>query len=411
MQTSLSKKYRQTQKGVEMEKILRRCVHCGFCNATCPTYQLLGDELDGPRGRIYLMKQYLEGERVTRETRLHLDRCLSCQACETTCPSGVEYHRLLDFTRQQFAQDRTIPKQAPLKKWLIRQIIPYPTRYRWLMAILRGTLPLLPAKLKQSLPVRPRSKHHRTKAIPTTEKKVILIQGCAQSAMTPETREAAKRLLQKMGIGIVEVNREGCCGALDHHLGENSRPFIEQNIHAWLPFLQDHAVEALISTASGCGLHLKHYPEILDRQDPLWEQASTLSEHVVDISEYLLPHVEKLQFTSKENGFPKIALHLPCTLQHGQKLGQTLKTLLTTMGFELLPVRDEHLCCGSAGSYSLLQPELSYALKKQKLEALTENRPDVIATANIGCLLHLRKDNNIPVMHWIELLDKFSEIS
>ncbi len=396
MQTNITKKYRQTGA----ESILRACVHCGFCTATCPTYQLLGDELDGPRGRIYLIKQILEGNSVTEKTQLHLDRCLTCRACETTCPSGVRYGALLDIGRRII--EREIPRKPldSLKRKLLRTILPHPRRFALLLTLGQTIKPLLPQSLKRKIPV-----SQKKTQWPQTHlaRKMLVLEGCAQSVVTANTNAAAARVLHKLGIQLITAPKAGCCGAVSHHLSaeQEGLAFMRQNIDAWWPYIEKQDIEAIVITASGCGTMVKEYGELLKDDDHYAEKAKKISQYAKDIGEIL--EKETLTHTAKTN--QKISFHNPCTLQHGQKLNTVVETILKGVGFELLPISDSHLCCGSAGTYSILQPELSQQLLTNKLQSLQKESPDVIVTANIGCQMHLATRADVPVKHWIELID------
>ena len=400
MQTSLTSDILNTPAGREADGILRSCVHCGFCTATCPTYQLLGDELDGPRGRIYLIKQMLEGQPVTRETQSHLDRCLTCRACETTCPSGVRYGRLADIGRG-IAEHRIVrPWHERIYRRLLRAVIPHATRFSVLLRIGQALRAALPAPLRAKVPepqtagVWPSARHAR---------RMLVLAGCAQSSATPRTNAAAARVLDRLGISLLVAPEAGCCGALSHHLSaeDEAFDFMRRNIDAWWPYIED-GIEAIVMTASGCGVMVKDYGALL-RDDPAYaHKAAKVSALTRDLGEVLAQ--ENLD-TLRVSGRRRIAFHAPCTLQHGQKLPGKVEGILTSLGFQLTEVRDNHLCCGSAGSYSLLQPELSQRLRDNKLDALQAGRPELIATANVGCQLHLAGGSAVPVVHWIELLD------
>ncbi len=400
MQTRITARFLATPQGQEANRILRSCVHCGFCTATCPTYQLLGDERDGPRGRIYLIKQVLEGSRASRHTQQHLDRCLTCRACETTCPSGVEYAHLLDIGREQVeAQVRRPPGQA-LLRYLLGRLLPYPGRVKKLLQLTRLLRPLLPGRIKQRIPQLkppgPADSHH-----PTPKRGLILPGGCVQSLLAPEIDRTASRVLHRLGLELLPAG--GCCGAVNHHLGQvdKARQLMRNNIDAWWPLIEAGA-EAILSTASGCGVMLKDYGYLL-RDDPAYaEKARRVSELSRDLVEIL--EQQDLSALELDTG-RVIRFHAPCTLQHGQKLQGRVETLLQGLGFELEPVRDAHLCCGSAGTYSITQPRLSRQLRDNKLEALLDNQPDLLVTANIGCLHHLNETSPVPVRHWIELFE------
>ncbi|MBX8499546.1 glycolate oxidase subunit GlcF [Pseudomonas lijiangensis] len=402
MQTTLSEHARQLPRAEEAERILRSCVHCGFCNATCPTYQLLGDELDGPRGRIYLIKQVLEGNEVTEKTQLHLDRCLSCRNCETTCPSGVDYHNLLDIGRA--VVDAAVPR--PLGQRLLRDslrhVVPNAGLFKSLTQLGNTFRPLLPDSLKAKLPVsihpagtRPANRH---------ERQVLLLEGCVQPGLSPNTNAATARVLDRLGISVQPVSEAGCCGAVDYHLNAQDTGLdrARRNIDAWWPAIESGA-ESIIQTASGCGAFVKDYGHLL-RHDPEYaskaEQISALSKDLVEVL-----RDEPLQTLGIKSDL-RVAFHCPCTLQHAQKLGGEVERVLTRLGFNLTAVPDGHLCCGSAGTYSITQPALSRQLRDNRMNALESGKPNVIATANIGCQTHLSGANRTPVRHWIELIDQ-----
>lgn len=401
MQTTLSEHAKSLPRGEEAESILRSCVHCGFCNATCPTYQLLGDELDGPRGRIYLIKQVLEGKEVTEKTQLHLDRCLSCRNCETTCPSGVDYHNLLDIGRE--VVDAAVPR--PLGQRLLRDslraVVPNAGLFKSLTQLGTSFRPLLPGALKTKLPgnIRP------AKARPTRQhaRQMLILEGCVQPGLSPNTNAATARVLDRLGISVTSIAQAGCCGAVDYHLNaqEQGLQRARRNIDAWWPSIQAGA-EAIVQTASGCGAFVKDYGHLL-RHDPAYAQkAAMISERTKDLVEVLRAEpLEQLGGCTRQT----LAFHCPCTLQHAQKLGGAVESVLTRLGFNLTPVPDSHLCCGSAGTYSITQPVLAKQLRDNKMNALESGNPDVIATANIGCQTHLASANRTPVKHWIELIE------
>lgn len=403
MQTNLSERYRQNASGQEAEAILRACVHCGFCTATCPTYQLLGDELDGPRGRIYQIKQILEGAAPTATTRMHLDRCLTCRSCETTCPSGVDYGRLIDIGREIVEEHTERPFLERLQRQALRTILPYPQRVRSLLALAYLVKPLLPKALARKLPAQQGNRYQWS--VKPQARKVLAFEGCVQSVVTPSTNAALARVLQKLGIELVRVKEAGCCGAVSQHLAapEEALQFMRRNIDAWWPHLEAGA-EAIVISASGCGVMLKDYGQHL-KNDPMYAaKAQKVTELAKEMSELLA------EFEFGETQIPehlkKLAFHSPCTLQHGLKLNGVVEGILQKAGFELMPVADAHLCCGSAGTYSILQPKLSQQLLSNKLQALQAQSPQVIATANIGCLMHLASGTKLRVVHWIELLDQ-----
>lgn len=403
MDTRIAARFHESAGIDEAEAILRACVHCGFCTATCPTYQLLGDELDGPRGRIYLIKQLLEGQPAGTVTRDHLDRCLSCRSCETTCPSGVRYGRLLDIAREIVDVEVPRPWYQALPRRLLRSIVPFPRRFAMVLRLARLLRPLLPASTREKLPrSRPPTKRLTLNAQPT--RRMLVLDGCVQAVTTPDTNAIARRILGRLGIGLVSVAGAGCCGAVSHHLGAaaEARDFIRANIDAWWPEVEQGA-EAIVVTASGCGVMVKDYGELL-KDDPLYAgRAQRISELARDFAEVVA--VEDLSLLRPDHGVGRVAFHSPCTLQHGQKLPGLVESILTRLGFTLVAVRDAHLCCGSAGTYSILQPQLSRELRDLKLDALEREQPNLIVTANIGCQLHLAGAAGVPVKHWLELLD------
>jgi glycolate oxidase iron-sulfur subunit len=389
MQTHLSPEFQGTPEGAEAEAILRKCVHCGFCTATCPTYQVLGDDLDSPRGRIYLMKRALEGAPVTGRTLLHLDRCLTCRACETTCPSGVRYGRLVDIGRA-VVEERT--RRSPwdrMRRAALSFFLPRTGLFAAALHIGRLFRPSL-KKLDRPAGAWPAARHPR---------KMLALAGCVQSALAPSINAAAARVLDRAGISLVEAPGAGCCGALRFHLNyqEAGRDDMRALIDAWWPLIERGEVEAIVMTASGCGVTVKDYVHLL-ADDPVYrDKAARISALTKDLSEVVPPP----ETTRRQ----KIAFHSPCTLQHGQQIRGRVEALLAAAGYELTPVDDAHLCCGSAGTYSLLQPSLAGELRGRKLAALQAGGPAQIATANIGCLAHLQAGSALPVRHWIELLD------
>ena len=396
MQTQLADFIKDTEAGQEAEDILRSCVHCGFCNATCPTYQLLGDELDGPRGRIYLIKQLLEGEAATADTQLHLDRCLTCRSCETTCPSGVKYSRLLDIGREIVGQRVVRLWRERLVRRLLLSNLSEPRRFARLAAIGQRLRPLLPQHLQAKLP--PRQACESWPAV-KQQRRMLILQGCVQPALAPRINAAAAKVLDRLGISLEPIDM--CCGALAYHLNEQSEGLerMRRVIDICWPHVQK-GIEAIVITASGCGVTIKDYGLLL-KNDPIYagkaERIAALSK---DISEVLM--VEDLSVLQPVTR--KIAFHSPCTLQHGQQLNGVVENLLTRLGFTLTVVADSHLCCGSAGTYSILQPEIAVRLQTAKVEALQAEQPELIATANIGCWLQLQEKANVPVLHWVELL-------
>jgi len=404
METALADFIRETPEGREADAILRSCVHCGFCTATCPTYQLLGDDLDSPRGRIYLIKQMLEGSEVTAKTRVHLDRCLTCRSCETTCPSGVRYGRLVDIGRKVVDQRAPRPLGARAQRWLIREAMLCRPLFAAALAVARALKPMLPASVRAKVPEArpagawPAARHHR---------KMLVLRGCVQPALAPVIDAAMARVLDRIGITLLRIDGAGCCGALPYHLSGEARglALARRNIDAWWPHV-DRNIEAVVVTASGCGTMVKEYGHLF-RHDPDYaERAERISSVAKDPVEVI--GAEWTRIAPKlalDIGSQKVAFQSPCSLQHGMKLDGRVEEILQAIGIELTPVCDPHLCCGSSGTYSLIQPKLARELKANKLAALEAGRPDVIASANIGCLAHLATGTRRPVLHWIELLD------
>ena len=404
MQTNLADFIKDTAEGQEAEAILRSCVHCGFCTATCPTYQLLGDELDGPRGRIYLIKQVLEGAEVTAKTQAHLDRCLTCRNCESTCPSGVQYGRLLDIGRH-VVDDRVA---RPLSQRILRSALKNALPRKWLFtpAMKAGQMlrPLLPQALKNKVPVAraagawPSGQHAR---------KMLLLDGCVQPAMAPSINTAAARVLDALGVQLIVAPKAGCCGAIRYHLNDQQGGLddMRRNIDAWWPLVEAGA-EAIVMTASGCGATVKDYGHLLARDLDYAEKARRISELTRDLSE-ILPEFEA-QLAQRLAGkvTQRVAYHPPCTLQHGQQIRGKVEGVLRAVGVDVQLCADSHLCCGSAGTYSVTQPALSFQLRDNKLANLQATRPDMIVSANIGCLTHLQSGTETPVQHWIELIDR-----
>lgn len=401
MQTNLSEDAKKLPRAKEAEEILRSCVHCGFCTATCPTYQILGDELDGPRGRIYLMKSFFEGGEVTRETQAHLDRCLTCRNCETTCPSGVEYHTLLDIGRAAIEEKVGRPMGEKMMRSALRTVLTRPQIFDPLLKTGQLFRPLLPKSLKQKVPAN--SVKAKARPTETHTRKMLILEGCVQPTLSPNTNAATARVLNKLGIQVISAAEAGCCGAVDYHLNAHEAGLqrARRNIDAWWPMIES-GTEAIIQTASGCGAFVIEYGHLL-KDDPAYakkaEKISSLSKDLVEILKQ-----EDLSSLAV-NADKKLAFHCPCTLQHALKLNGAVESILKKVGFSLTTVPDSHLCCGSAGTYSVTQPELSTQLRDNKLDALESGQPDVIATANIGCQTHLNGAGRTPVRHWIEILE------
>jgi glycolate oxidase iron-sulfur subunit len=404
VQTELADFIRDTPEGREAEAILRKCVHCGFCTATCPTYQVLGDDLDSPRGRIYLMKRALEGAPVSGKTRLHLDRCLTCRACETTCPSGVRYGRLVDIGRAVVEQ--RAPSRAPLDRFgraLLAFALPRTGLFAFFLKLGRAARPLLPAVLKRKVPEKMQAPGEWP--APRHTRKMLVLAGCVQPALAPSINAAAARVLDRAGISLIEAPGAGCCGGIRFHLNyqEAGRDDMRALIDAWWPMVERGEVEAIVVTASGCGVTVKDYGHLLAQDDNYRDKAARISALAKDLCE-VVPFDGIVQGQARG----RVAFQSPCTLQHGQQIRGMVEARLARAGFQLAAVRDAHLCCGSAGTYSLLHPAIAGELRARKLGALQEDAPDCIATANIGCLSHLQEQARIPVHHWIELLDRMA---
>ena len=402
MQTQLLASVLNTPDGQLADSILRKCVHCGFCNATCPTYQILGDENEGPRGRIYLIKQLLEGKAASQATLAHLDRCLICRSCETTCPSGVKYGKLLDIGRYQAAQQIERPSKVKQQRRLLGLILPHPRLVKWGVSLARYIQAYLPAPLQQKLPA-PVS---IPPVIPSPQQRhVLILDGCVQPTLAPDINAVTERVLNRLGIGVIHAAKAGCCGAINQHL-EQPAPalqLMQRNIDAWWPFIESGQVEAIIATASGCGATLKDYAYYLRNDANYAAKAAKIASFSKDIAELIA--AENYQGLNPEPPLKRIAWHPPCSLQHGQRIQGVVEQILKNCGYDLLPVVDSHLCCGSAGTYSILQPALANQLKINKINHLLMEKPELIVTANIGCQLHLQEGTNLPVQHWIHLLD------
>jgi glycolate oxidase iron-sulfur subunit len=411
MQTKLAPEFKGTRDGDAAEAILRKCVHCGFCTATCPTYQLLGDELDGPRGRIYLMKQVLEGAPVTRSTQQHLDRCLTCRNCETTCPSGVEYGRLLDIGRKVVEERVERPAGERAVRWLLKEGLTSPL-FAPAMKLGQMVRPLLPASLKAKVPAAAGAAAHRwpTRSHP---RKMLMLMGCVQPAMMPGINSATARVLDACGIQTLVADGAGCCGAIRSHLNDHEGGLADmrRNIDAWWPLVEGLTdlgkVEAIVMNASGCGVAVKDYGHALAHDPAYAEKAQRIAALTRDISELLPEIATRLKGRVHPRHATRLAFHPPCTLQHGQQLRGGVQTHLNALGFEVqVAAIEPHLCCGSAGTYSVLQPKLAYELRDRKLSHLEPLAPEVIVSANIGCIQHLQTGTSTPVRHWIEVLDE-----
>ncbi len=416
MKTALAEFIRDTPAGQEANAILRSCVHCGFCLASCPTYQLLGDELDSPRGRIYLMKQLLEGEPVTASTQLHLDRCLGCRACESACPSGVEYGRLLDIGRALTEQQVPRPPGVRAKRYLLGKIVPSRTRARAFLRLARWGRALLPRALAAQVPQLPAALPAASRRWPTARhaRRVVLLEGCVQPALAAGINPAAARVLDQVGISAIAVRETGCCGALSQHLGAEADALaqLKRNVDALWPAIEAGA-EAILTTSSACSAMFGDYERLLREEPQYAARAARIARVACDLSQLLSAQSAALKSALQRacaagdvRAPTRVAFQAPCSLQHALKAGGIIEPMLLAAGYTLTPVTDGQRCCGSAGTYSILQPQLSQQLLRWKLEALSRGAPEVIATANIGCLHHLRAATAIPVRHWIELIDE-----
>ena len=428
MQTTLAPEFAGTPDGIEAEAILRKCVHCGFCTATCPTYQLLGDELDGPRGRIYLMKQVLEGVAPTRSTQLHLDRCLTCRNCETTCPSGVEYGRLVEIGRRVVDAKVARPAGERATRWLLREGLTSPA-FAPALKLGQAVRPLLGRTLKAKVPARPAGGAVAREGLwpqRTHARKVLMLAGCVQPAMKPNINAATARVLDLAGVQTISPDAAGCCGAVRSHGGDHAGGLddMRRNIDAWWPWVAGltdaGAVEAIVMNASGCGVTVKDYGHALAHDPEYAGKAARVSALTRDLSELmdgLMPALmahwagvrQRLSAQSREQASAALVFHPPCTLQHGQQLRGGVEQILAAFDFDVrLAATESNLCCGSAGTYSVLQPALATALRDRKLAALAAAQPEprAIVSANIGCISHLQSGTATPVKHWIELVDE-----
>jgi glycolate oxidase iron-sulfur subunit len=404
MQTHLSPEFQGTPEGAEAEAILRKCVHCGFCTATCPTYQILGDELDGPRGRIYLMKQVLEGVEPTRKTQLHLDRCLTCRNCESTCPSGVDYGRLVDIGRG--IVERKVPRGAGSRalRWTLKEGLTSAI-FGSAMKVGQAVRGVLPGALREKVPARRAAGGWPTR---THARKVLMLAGCVQPSMMPNINTATARVLDAAGIETVVAAEAGCCGALKFHLNDQDggRAQMRHNIDTWWPYVEKGEVEAIVMNASGCGVTVREYGHHLQHDPAYAQKAARISALTRDLSELLPELVPALR--DKVRPRPGVfAYHPPCTLQHGQKLKGGVEQGMAALGFEVrVALNESHLCCGSAGTYSVLHPDIAHTLRDRKLGHLGALEPQAILSANIGCITHLQSGTATPVRHWVEVLDE-----
>ena len=397
MQTKIEKSFLQSEKGQLADKILRNCVHCGFCTATCPTYQILGDELDGPRGRIYQIKEMLEGAEVTKETLTHLDRCLTCRACETTCPSGVEYGHLLEIGKSEVEKRVARPLSQQLLRKTLLQILPNAKRFNLLLKLGQLFRPLLPRALKHHIPEK---KLLTELTLQQHSRKMLILDGCVQPALSPEINYATRKVLNVLDIELVSFS--GCCGAINQHLSDEEKALsiIKNNIDRLLTQF-DNGIEGIVMTASGCGAMFKDYPHLLRNDDNYKVKAELIASKTFDLTSVIDIKKLKNKLNTSKN---KIAVHTPCTLQHAQKLPSNIENIFSGCGYQLTPIKDKHLCCGSAGTYSITQAKLSEQLREQRLLGLMIGAPELIVTANIGCLHHLDSGSNVPVRHWVEVI-------
>jgi glycolate oxidase iron-sulfur subunit len=406
MQTHLAPEYQNTPEGREAEAILRKCVHCGFCTATCPTYQLLGDELDGPRGRIYLMKQVLEGAEPTRATQQHLDRCLTCRNCESTCPSGVQYGHLVDIGRKLVDAKVERPMGERMLRWALKEGLPSPL-FAPAMKMGQAVRGLLPKALQAKVPAPQNAGAWPTQ---THARQVLMLAGCVQPSMLPNINTATARVLDAAGIQTLVAPEAGCCGAVKFHLNDHDggKDHMRQNIDAWWPYVEQ-GVEAIIMNASGCGVMVKDYGHVLQHDAAYAEKAKRISALTKDLSELLPDLVPTLKPKLNSAALQQAGLqafHPPCTLQHGQQLKGGVEKHLSDLGFEVkVSASEAHLCCGSAGTYSVLNPDISYTLRDRKLGHLDALQPTAILSANVGCITHLQSGTDVPVKHWVEVLD------
>jgi glycolate oxidase iron-sulfur subunit len=405
MQTNLADFIKGTPEGDEADAILRACVHCGFCTATCPTYQLLGDELDGPRGRIYLIKQVLEGETPTRKTQLHLDRCLTCRNCETTCPSGVKYGRLVDIGRRVVEERVPRPLADRIRRTTLKELLPRTSVFSAAFAAGRMARPLLSPALQDKLqPARAPGRR------PTREhaRKMLVLEGCVQPALAPNVNAATARVLDALGIQLLAAPRAGCCGAVRFHMNDQDggRDDMRRNVDAWWPYVESGQVEAILMTASGCGVTVKEYGHLLAHDAAYAEKAARISALTKDLSEVMCDFEDDIARLLAGRVHERVAFHPPCTLQHGQQIRGKVEGVLRAAGVDVVLCAESHLCCGSAGTYAVLHPDIAHALRDRKLANLEATGAREYVSANVGCITHLQSGTATPVTHWIELVDR-----
>ena len=400
MQTNLAPRIQKSPQAEAIGSILRKCVHCGFCNATCPTYQLRGDELDGPRGRIYQMKQYFEGEPANADMLKHLDRCLTCRSCETTCPSGVQYSHLLEIGKEMIENDLPRPTLDRWRRRLIVRFINSGWLFRSLVRVGQAVAAFMPASIRQSIPARQPALARRGGR---HERKVLMLAGCVQPTLAPNTNTRAVNLLDRLGIEVIEPSGHLCCGAAAMHTSEPeyAHDQIKALIDCWWPHIEAGA-EAIVVTATGCGVSVRDYGRLLAGDPEYADKAARVSELYRDLIQIVEENRDQIEIADTDGR--RVAVHTPCTMQHGLGLGNRVERLLGDLGYKICRVEEAHLCCGSAGTYSMLQPAMSRKLQQNKWRALGVDHPDVIVTANIGCQVHLAQGGGTPVVHWIELL-------
>ncbi|WP_413672537.1 glycolate oxidase subunit GlcF [Massilia cellulosiltytica] len=405
MQTNLADFIKDTPEGIEADAILRACVHCGFCTATCPTYQLLGDELDGPRGRIYLIKQVLEGETPTRKTQLHLDRCLTCRNCETTCPSGVKYGRLVDIGRKVVEERVSRPFADRVKRTTLKEFLPRTGLFKPAFRAGQMVRPLLPSALQDKLqPARAPGRW----PVRGHARKMLVLAGCVQPAMAPNVNAATARVLDVLGIQLIEAPQAGCCGAVRFHLNDQDGGLADmrRNVDAWWPYVEQDGVDAIVMTASGCGVTVKDYGHLLAHDPAYASRAARIAALTKDLSEIMCDFEGEIARLLSGRIHERVVFHPPCTLQHGQQIRGKVEGVLRAAGVDVVLCAESHLCCGSAGTYAVLHPELAHALRDRKLANLEATGAQEYVSANVGCISHLQSGTATPVTHWIELVDR-----